>query len=97
MIEKGERSCAISSPATSEATTSPVHGVVFDDRNGNGQQDAGEAGRAGLIVTIRDLKGAVLATVVTGPDGSYVVPGITAADYTVEVTVPPGCASQTCS
>ena len=74
-----------------------IRGVVFDDGNGNGLQDPGELGRAGLIVTIRGPNGNVLATAVTGPDGAYVVTGITAAEYTVEVTVPPGCATQTCS
>ena len=35
----------------SVAAAAPVHGVVFDDRNGNGVRDAGEPGLAGVAVS----------------------------------------------
>ncbi len=35
----------------SAAVAAPVHGVVFDDRNGNGGRDAGEPGLAGVGVS----------------------------------------------
>ena len=59
-----------------------VIGVVFDDRNANGVQDAGEPGLADVTVTVTAEAGDPL-TVQTGADGKYTVTGL--ADGTYEV------------
>ncbi|MEZ6195476.1 MAG: SdrD B-like domain-containing protein [Planctomycetota bacterium] len=63
---------------------------VFEDANGNGQQDAGEAGIGGVTVTLLDAGGQPTGqSTMTLGDGSYlfcVVPG----DYIVAFTPPAG-------
>jgi len=45
--------------------------LAFEDRNGNGVRDAGEAGVAGVgVKLVNDLTGATFTTV-TAADGSY--------------------------
>lgn len=46
-------------------------GQVFNDRNGNGLRDRGEAGISGVQVELLDDAGEVVATTVTGRAGNY--------------------------
>ncbi len=79
-------------------TSLPVAGNVGDrvwlDTNGDGVQDAGESGIAGVRVQLRDDGGNVVATTYTGTGGEYLFTGVTTgADYRVTVdatTLPPG-------
>jgi len=72
-----------------------IQGVAFDDSDGDGVQEAGEAGHAGLTVSLLDADAALLATVQTGGDGAYTVAGVPAGAYTVTLTLPPGYAATT--
>src|SRR6185295_15362783 len=56
---------------------------VWYDVNGNGVQDAGEAGIAGVTVT---LGGASSATTTTNGSGAYLFSGLSAGNYTVTVS-----------
>ena len=61
--------------------------TVWEDKNGNGVQDAGEAGIGGVTVQLKDSTGKVVQTTTTGADGKYAFtadPGT----YTVSVTAP---------
>ena len=58
---------ALCAPAAAQSPV--VSGVVFLDRNGNGQRDAGDTGVAGAVVSNQD------AVVRTGADGSYRLEG----------------------
>lgn len=51
--------------------TAPLSGVVFLDININGQQDPGEAGVAGRLLTLRDAKGQAVAVATTDDGGRY--------------------------
>jgi hypothetical protein len=53
-----------------------VSGVKFNDANGNGVQDAGEAGLPGVEIRVTSEKGSVLSGL-TGADGSYRICGLT--------------------
>ena len=62
---------------------------VWEDTNGNGQQDAGEAGIAGVTVVLKDAQGNPVATTTTDGSGNYsftVDPGT----YVVSVATPTG-------
>lgn len=66
---------------------------VWDDTNGNGVQDAGEPGLAGVTVTLRNSSGAALAAAVTDADGTYYFssnPGTdtTSAKYNLSALAP---------
>ncbi len=64
---------------------------VFLDVNGNGVQDAGEAGIAGVTVTLHDAAGNSLRSTITDANGDYsfqVDPGT----YAIKVDVPDGFA-----
>jgi serine-aspartate repeat-containing protein C/D/E len=62
---------------------------VWEDANGNGVQDAGEAGLVGVSVELRDAAGNVVATTTTGADGNYSFT-VDAGQYKVAVTAPAG-------
>lgn len=71
---------ALCAPAAAQSPV--VSGVVFLDRNGNGQRDAGDTGVAGAVVSNQD------AVVRTGADGSYRLEGRGAG--LVFVSIPTG-------
>ncbi|MEM7708878.1 MAG: SdrD B-like domain-containing protein [Pseudomonadota bacterium] len=67
--------------------TALIGDSVFADADGDGVQDPGEAGYAGVTVELRDaLTGAVVATTTTGPDGRYLFSGLPPDTYVVTVT-----------
>jgi uncharacterized repeat protein (TIGR01451 family) len=73
--------------------TSQVSGTVFQDNNNDGIQDAGEAGIAGVTVTLTgtDVYGnAVSLTTVTDANGSYLFDGLVAGTYSIVQTQPEG-------
>ncbi|WP_198320983.1 SdrD B-like domain-containing protein [Azohydromonas aeria] len=63
---------------------------VWEDSNGNGQQDAGEAGIAGVTVNLRDTAGAVIATTTTDAQGNYRFDGLKPGTYDVQFVTPNG-------
>ncbi|MFC5290891.1 SdrD B-like domain-containing protein [Actinokineospora guangxiensis] len=72
-----------------------IAGVVYEDRNDNGAQDAGEPGIPGVTVTLTGtdaLGRPVQQTVVTTADGGYVFTGVVGGSYTVTETQPAGFA-----
>jgi hypothetical protein len=62
-----------------------IQGVVFDDRNGNNEQDTGEPGVGGVVVS---QSSGVTAT--TSSDGSYRFSNINPGSYTLGIAVPSG-------
>lgn len=58
--------------------------TIWNDANGNGIQDEGEAGLAGVTVTLLDANGIPNGTAVTDENGQYSF-GVTAGDYSVQV------------
>ena len=74
--------------------TSALSGRVWADADGDGQQDAGEAGLGGVQVRLVDVpRAAVLDTHVTTPDGAYAFTSLLGNHYRAEVlaaTLPAG-------
>jgi uncharacterized repeat protein (TIGR01451 family) len=66
----------------------------FDDANGNGAQDAGEGGLAGVTVQLLNVKGSVTGEKVT-TDGAYAFTGLAAGSYRVRESVLAGAAATT--
>ncbi|KAB2964537.1 SdrD B-like domain-containing protein [Zoogloea sp.] len=64
---------------------------VWSDSNGNGIQDAGEAGIPGATVKLLDASGNVVATTQTDANGNYLFKDLTPGSYAVQFTAPAGC------
>lgn len=62
---------------------------VWFDKNGNGQQDNGEAGIAGVTVQLKNASGVVVATTTTDSNGLYGF-DVAAGRYSVAVKAPNG-------
>ena len=72
--------------------TGMIGDTIFLDRDGNGTPDPGE-GLEGVVVTLRDNNGHIIAQTTTDENGHYFFGGLPAGDYTVEVdqtTLPAG-------
>jgi uncharacterized repeat protein (TIGR01451 family) len=77
-LTTGSQAC-VTIPATNSGQ---IGDTLFVDWNGNGTQDTGEPGLAGVTVT---LSGAASATAVTDSNGKYLFNGLPAGSYTVTV------------
>ena len=85
----GGMAFGVSPPAPSS-----IGGVVFDDANGNGTQDVGEAPLAGVRVYL-DLNAnarwdGAEPSVLSGPDGAFEFTGLRAGNYIVRQVTPEG-------
>ncbi|MGH1505186.1 MAG: SdrD B-like domain-containing protein, partial [Acidimicrobiales bacterium] len=80
------------------AAPSSIGDTVFADVDGDGTQDAGDSGIAGVTVELLDAVGTVIASDVTDASGVYGFTGLAAGDYTVRVdtsTLPADTTTQT--
>ena len=66
-----------------------VGSSVFQDDNGDGIQDAGEEGVEGIIITLLDDEGNVVAMDTTDMDGNYFFDGLTPGDYELVINMVP--------
>jgi protocatechuate 3,4-dioxygenase beta subunit len=69
-----------------------IGGIVFDDRNGNGRQDADEVGLGGILIT---LSGGSTLTMTTSGNGVYQFTAVAPGAYAVSETDLPGYFSTT--
>jgi ice-binding like protein/SdrD B-like protein/uncharacterized protein DUF4214 len=80
------------------SVTGSISGTKFNDLNGNGLQDAGEPGLAGVTVFLDDGNGVLDAgeeTRLTDIDGNYTFAGLAADTYIVRQVTPAGMANTT--
>ena len=66
--------------------TGGVSGITWDDLNGNGNREAGEPPRPGVLVTVRSAQ--VTASATSGADGIYRLAGLLPGVYRL-VAIPP--------
>lgn len=103
LISKGGACASVAAfsllaPDAAFACRAVVGDFVWLDANGNGIQDAGEAGIPNVLVTLEALDGTVLKTVVTSETGFYTFenrldktqPPLCEQTYVIKVTTPPG-------
>ncbi len=76
------------------AQTGEIHGVKWNDLDGDGVRDAGETGLQGWTVFLDTNANGILdsgeTSTVTGPDGSYAFTGLQPGNYTVAEVMQPG-------
>ncbi|RMH20230.1 MAG: DUF11 domain-containing protein, partial [Gammaproteobacteria bacterium] len=63
-----------------------IEGQVFDDINGNGSQDTGEAGIGNVSFTLHNGLGILVGQGITDATGLYRVTGLLPGDYTLTLT-----------
>lgn len=84
---------AVAGPDFGITGSGSIGDTVFIDLNGNGIQDPNEQGLEGVTLILLDSDGTQIATVATGPGGSYGFDGLAPGTYTVRIdvtTLPPG-------
>ena len=59
---------------------------LWYDSNGDGIQDAGEPGIAGVTVDLLDSSGLIIASVVSDADGNFAFSGLPNGDYSIVIT-----------
>ena len=82
----GVQTCAL--PISNFGFDSPTGAIgdrVWFDTDGDGVQDAGEAGIAGVTLELRNSVGQVIATTTTNSAGAYLFSGLADGTYTVRV------------
>jgi protocatechuate 3,4-dioxygenase beta subunit len=67
-----------------------IGGLIWDDKNADGIQDANEPPTSGLTVTLKDGSGNVVGVAITDGNGQYLFTNLPQGDYTVEFTKPDG-------
>lgn len=67
-----------------------IRGTVFDDANGDGVRNGGEAAALAAEVRLRREDGSLVTSVRTQADGSYVFPDLLPRSYIVEIARPDG-------
>ncbi|MBC7253830.1 MAG: LPXTG cell wall anchor domain-containing protein [Actinobacteria bacterium] len=68
-----------------------IQGLKFQDLDGDGVQDEGEVGLAGVSITLQGLEDTgAFAETVTGEDGTFSFDNLLPGDYAVSETVPAG-------
>ncbi len=74
-----------------EPNAALVSGLLFVDRNGNGEQDENEPGLVGVLLTLSEIGSDARYTATTDADGYYQFTGIDAmGTYTITIALPPG-------
>ena len=68
-----------------------INGVVYNDKNCNGQRNGADSGIGGVTLTLNP--GGLTDS--TNPGGNYHFIGLSAGIYTVTITVPPAYCSTT--
>ncbi|AKG24697.1 hypothetical protein IJ00_17125 [Calothrix sp. 336/3] len=68
--------------------TGSIGDFVFNDKNGNGVQDANDTGISGVKLILRNSQGQIVATTTTNSNGIYAFPNLPLGNYTVEVEKP---------
>ena len=68
---------------TTPAGSASIGDFVWYDNNENGNQDAGEAGVAGVSVTLFDATNTAIATTATTTEGFYIFNNLAAGTYSV--------------
>lgn len=83
--------CSATSLTTAAAAC--MGGIIYNDTDQNGVQDAGEPGLGGVTLYVFNAADVLVATLTTAPDGSYNLGGLPSGTYRVELdpaTLPDG-------
>jgi RHS repeat-associated protein len=86
----GDTATASTSVGVHAAVFGTVSGTVFNDTNGDGQQQPGEPGLSGWTVNLENANGQVVASTQTGTDGSYSFANVMPGVYAVQEVLPAG-------
>ena len=87
----GQTATALFGNQAIAAATGAITGLKFDDADGNGVQDAGEQGVAGVTIQLFAASGgALVASTVTAADGTFAFTEVAPGDYQVAEVVPDG-------
>jgi hypothetical protein len=72
------------------ALSATISGTTFNDANGNGLFDAGEAGMPGVAVQLKTSAGSLVASTTSDASGNFLFHNVAAGQYVVSEIVPSG-------
>lgn len=73
---------------TQDLDPSSIGNYVWEDLNGNGQQDSAEPGIEGVSVRLLSEQGELISSVQTDMEGAYFFEGLSAGEYWLEFSYP---------
>jgi hypothetical protein len=77
-----------------QVATASISGSKFNDANGNGVRDAGEAGVSGITINLAGPN-SLIRTTTTDASGNFTFSSLPAGAFTISEVVPPGFAQTT--
>ena len=89
-LSPGQTMTSVNAGLIPAPTPGTVNGSAWTDANGNGLQDPGESGRAGVTVQLLDTNLNVLATTTTDSDGQYSFAQVAPGSYYIQFAPPSG-------
>jgi hypothetical protein len=63
-----------------------IANAIWDDEDGDGVRDPGEAGIGGVTVALRDSGGSLIGTALTDANGNFQFSGLGNGNYTIDLT-----------
>ena len=83
VLDAGETLLDIDAGLVPDGTSAEIGDFVWQDEDGNGVYDAGEAGLEGILVELETALGTPVAATTTDVSGNYLFTGLLPGDYVV--------------
>ncbi|MEM7129736.1 MAG: SdrD B-like domain-containing protein [Chloroflexota bacterium] len=79
-----------STPIPTEQTFATISGLIWDDSDGDGSRDEGEAAVAGVRIGLYNSNDMIIAPAITDENGAYSIPNVLPGSYYLKIELEEG-------